>query len=765
MPYIGHEPTNSGNFYILDDFNGLGQDGSSSTYDQNANGTIVNYKLMVAGVAITPNVDNLIVTIDGVLQHPTEAYSISGSILTFTEAPASGVDFHVVIMGQSATVGEGSIGADELEVSGDGTDGQLLKTDGDGTFSWINQNTVTASTANVATHVTVADNESTNENNLLTFVEDASGAGNVGLESDGDLHYNPSTGRLTATQLTGTLQTAAQTNITSVGTLSSLTLGGNLDIPEYLRHDGDTDTHIRFSAADAIEITAGNVKMMRFLEDDSQDMVVINEDSADIDFRVESDNLTHALFVQGSDGNVGIGCTPGDVLEIDGTNPILKIGNRIRIKADESNNNAWFGIGSDLNTINLGDADFGTAYMTIKGATGRVGIGTTAPDQILHCRVASGDPSIVCETESGGGARLKLIGADDNMSIQSSGGLLFYTGASTTVNGTERMRLHDSGYLQIGGSMGTYALNVRGSNECLALYSTDQYKAAMTLRRNSDAAGSTGTVACYLATRASMAGSGTDVGTGLWNVAGSNLYLGIGASPKLTVNSGGNIGIHEESPDHLLTISHNDDTDITSDNIWNGDCSGIHLRKTHDDSGGGSVIKFSADSHTSVAAIAMSQPNSAGDSFLHFYTSDNTTAAHMAERMRIDNSGYLKVPGVYSGNTSSAANVHVTSDGMIYRSTSAKKYKSYIKNYDTGLDMINQMQPISYKSKKSSVLDENDKTYAGLLADDIHDLGLSEFVEYNKDGEVENLFYDRMVVVCINAIKELSAKVAELEKA
>ena len=43
MPYIGHEPTNAGNFYILDDFNGLGQDGSSNTYAQNANGTIVNF--------------------------------------------------------------------------------------------------------------------------------------------------------------------------------------------------------------------------------------------------------------------------------------------------------------------------------------------------------------------------------------------------------------------------------------------------------------------------------------------------------------------------------------------------------------------------------------------------------------------------------------------------------------------------------------------------------------------------------------------------
>ena len=34
---------------------------------------------------------------------------------------------------------------------------------------------------------------------------------------------------------------------------------------------------------------------------------IINEDSKDLDFRVESDNLTHAFFVQGSNGDVGIG--------------------------------------------------------------------------------------------------------------------------------------------------------------------------------------------------------------------------------------------------------------------------------------------------------------------------------------------------------------------------------------------------------------------------------------------------------------------------
>ena len=82
-----------------------------------------------------------------------------------------------------------------------------------------------------ATHILVTDNESTNESNLITFVENAtSSTGQVGLEMDGNLTYNPSTGNLSATQLTGTLQTAAQTNITSVGTLGGLTVTGDVSL-------------------------------------------------------------------------------------------------------------------------------------------------------------------------------------------------------------------------------------------------------------------------------------------------------------------------------------------------------------------------------------------------------------------------------------------------------------------------------------------------------------------------------------------------------
>jgi Neuraminidase (sialidase) len=80
------------------------------------------------------------------------------------------------------------------------------------------QSSATADTATVATTVTVTDNESTNENNVLTFVAGAdSDGGNVGLESDGNLYYNPSTGTLTATVLTGTVATA------TVGTTVTVT--------------------------------------------------------------------------------------------------------------------------------------------------------------------------------------------------------------------------------------------------------------------------------------------------------------------------------------------------------------------------------------------------------------------------------------------------------------------------------------------------------------------------------------------------------------
>ena len=87
MPYIGHSPTNAGSFIELDDF--------GSSFD----GSETQFTLQVGSVDVTPNAQNLLIMIDGVVQQPTNAYSVSGSTITFTEAPPSGADLYAVLWG------------------------------------------------------------------------------------------------------------------------------------------------------------------------------------------------------------------------------------------------------------------------------------------------------------------------------------------------------------------------------------------------------------------------------------------------------------------------------------------------------------------------------------------------------------------------------------------------------------------------------------------------------------------------------------------
>ena len=81
--------------------------------------------------------------------------------------------------------------------------------DSDGTIDLVigtlNQNTTgNAATATTATNVTVTDNESTNENNLIAFVANAAtSSGSQALEMDGDFSYNPSTGILNVPVIDG----------------------------------------------------------------------------------------------------------------------------------------------------------------------------------------------------------------------------------------------------------------------------------------------------------------------------------------------------------------------------------------------------------------------------------------------------------------------------------------------------------------------------------------------------------------------------------
>ena len=148
-----------------------------------------------------------------------------------------------------------------------GTANYVLTSDGTD-IAWA-----AAPDATNSSHVLVTDNESTDEENLVTFVEGAtSSTGNVGLEMDGNLTYNPSSGTLTATAFAGnltgnvtgnasgtaaTVTSGTQANIT---TLANLTTSGALNAGSITSGFGTIDVGSSTITTTGT-VTTGNIEL------------------------------------------------------------------------------------------------------------------------------------------------------------------------------------------------------------------------------------------------------------------------------------------------------------------------------------------------------------------------------------------------------------------------------------------------------------------------------------------------------------------------
>ena len=159
------------------------------------------------------------------------------------------------VIAEIDSLGSGNITLDaeaNIELNADG--GTITFKDASASLGTITSSGYSG-TAAVATTVTITDNESTDEDNAIIFTAggDVDG-GNIGLESDGTLTYNPSTGIVTATGFAGaltgnvtgnasgtaaTVTSGTQANIT---TLANLTTSGALDAGSITSGFGTIDT-------------------------------------------------------------------------------------------------------------------------------------------------------------------------------------------------------------------------------------------------------------------------------------------------------------------------------------------------------------------------------------------------------------------------------------------------------------------------------------------------------------------------------------------
>ncbi len=136
---------------------------------------------------------------------------------------------------------------------------------------------------------------------------------------------------------------------------------------------------------------------------------------------------------------------------------------------------------------------------------------------------------------------------------------------------------------------------------------------------------------------------------------------------------------------------------------------------------------------------------------------------------------YVRSVDIWNRTSSNSANVRVADSGNLLRSTSASKYKLLIEDEETkGFDYerILDLTVKSWYDKGScevyaTCLSEGYDTKQediqlrrnfGLIAEDVRDVGLDQFVEYGEDGaEIEGIEYDRLWVLLIPTIRKLKA--------
>ena len=209
MPYLGHSPTQSGSFVFLDDI------------DSGFDGSETDFTMQVGSANVTPKSSSILIALDGVLQQSPSAYTVSGSTLTFTEAPVSGQEFYGILMGQSASIGAGTI--DTAEIADNAITSAKIGVDVI-VAADLAANSVTVAEITDAA-VTLAKIQNVAANSVLGRNANSSGVLTEVALADTQLLIGDGTG-FTAATLSGDV-TMANTGAVTVGTLNQNTTGSS----------------------------------------------------------------------------------------------------------------------------------------------------------------------------------------------------------------------------------------------------------------------------------------------------------------------------------------------------------------------------------------------------------------------------------------------------------------------------------------------------------------------------------------------------------
>jgi hypothetical protein len=202
MSYIGNEPGLTNYTFGLDRFNGTG--------------ACTQFTL----TRTTDDPNSLEVLVNSIQQDPINSYSVSGGVITFTEAPSNGSNNIVVIYRASAVISYNNITTAQI------ADGAVTPSKLAGSLA---NNSATAwNTANAAfTAANVATTVNTTQNNSITSAFAHANAAFIQANND-VTNVSVSAGTYGNASVYPTITLAANGRVTAVGTASATIANGSI---------------------------------------------------------------------------------------------------------------------------------------------------------------------------------------------------------------------------------------------------------------------------------------------------------------------------------------------------------------------------------------------------------------------------------------------------------------------------------------------------------------------------------------------------------
>ena len=572
----------------------------------------------------------------------------------------------------------------------------------------------------------------------------------ITVSPDGDIF---ATGVTTSTSFTGTLNTAAQPNVTSLGTLTSLDISGGLGIAESLFHLDDTNTRIAFPANDTITADTGGTERLRI---DSTGRLFLNtttegnagaddftigqiSGSTGITIRSGTTNNGNLYF---SDGTSGDDEYRGSIQYQHANNSLHVATNAVERLIIDSSGRFLLGLTSSRG--NYGNNTSGVDYkMQIEGTgatssslalirnsndanDGGIILGKTRSTSVGGNTVVQAGDDIGTLSFVGADGTSLQFGADIGAEVESGVGnddmptaLYFKTNAGSTST-SERMRIESGGNVVIGTTSASSKLHVHSANHYVLTSSGVAHRHIHCSAVNGNAGEYGGAISF------SMGSTGAAAVAGLQGASDAD---NVGLS-FITHNSGTGSDNAQESArltsDGKFLVGRTSSITITGDGS-------THVFEAITDNG---YALATHSNTTNKRGIGIYYPSSSG--------------ASDAIRFVISSSAKFIVNG--DGNVTNANNS--------YGSISDVSLKENIVDANSQWDDIKNIRVRNYNFKEST--GQQTHTQIGVVAQELETVSPNLVEVSDKDG-MKNVQYSVLYMKSVKALQEAMTRIEILE--